>query len=152
MENNNNSNSNEEMENKDLEQKAEEAQTSLVHSQEHLDELESRKKQLEEQIVELRRKYEEQQKRVRELKLLVERHTRQIEQLKQELEEKRQNYRIQEAKQQMAESDNVQLTQLRDLLVTQQQQVISDEQLGRIRSIDLIILPKNIIIIKINYK
>jgi chromosome segregation ATPase len=137
---------------KDVQKEVENSNSSLIYSQEQLEELESRKKQLEEQIKELRRKYEEQQKRVRELKELVERHTRQIEELKQELEEKRHQYRIQEAKQQVVESDSVQLTQLSDFLVRQQQQMISDEQLGRIRSIDLIFLPKNIIIIKINYK
>ena len=137
---------------KDVEKDAEETNKTLIQSQEQLEELESRKKQLEEQIKELRRKYEEQQKRVRELKELVERHTRTIEQLKQELEEKRNQYRIQEAKQQAVESDSVQLTQLTNFLARSQQQMISDEQLGRIRSIDLIFLPKNIIIIKINYK
>ena len=123
----------------------------LSKPKEELDELEIRKRQLEEQIKELRIKYEEQQRRVQELRELVERHTREIEKLKQELEQKRQEYREREVKHHHVEANNRALTRIRDELIAQYNNALTN-QLGRIESIDLIILPKNIILIHINYK
>lgn len=136
-------------------QEEEEDTNDLEHNldkpTEVLDELETRKKELEEQIKELRSRYEEQQRRVQELKELVERHTREIEKLKHELEQKRQEYREREVKTRDCESNNLVLTQIRDQLLLQHHNALNN-QLGRIESIDLIILPKNIILIHINYK
>ena len=93
--------------------------------------------ELRNQIKELKAKYEAQQKLLRELRESIDRQQQEVEHLRRELEAKRQARLV-------LEKENKQLQLVREGMIKQ--------QLDEIESIDIVVLPKNIVVIKFNYK
>lgn len=92
---------------------------------------------LRNQIKELKAKYEAQQKLLRELRASIDRQQEEVDQLRRELAAKRQkSLKLKE------ESSQLQLVR----------QGLIKQQLDEIESIDVVVLPKNIVVIKFNYK
>lgn len=92
---------------------------------------------LRNQIKELKEKYEAQQKILRDLRESIERQQEEVDELRRELARKKlQSEKLKE--------ENRQLEETRRSLIKQ--------ELDAIESIDVIVLPKNVIVIKFNYK
>ena len=92
---------------------------------------------LRNKIKELKEKYEAQQKLLRDLRESIDRQQQEVDELRRELARKR-------IKSLQLKEENRQLEETRRRLIKQ--------ELDNIESIDVVVLPKNIIVIKFNYK
>lgn len=100
--------------------------------------------ELRNQIKKLREKYEAQQKLLRDLRESIEQQQQEVDELRRELARKRmQTIKLKEENQQLQDYrkglKQVQIDQIK-------------KQLEEIESIDIVVLPKNIVVIKFNYK